>query len=251
MSPVMTRTPGVKSTPTMETRLRRRQRLERTAKLDQFFTHKRAKNIIDIYHRRGGPERVLAIRTPHRKIRIRVSNQVMTAVFPAWPSIVKQRQFSRPCEIENVSFKEPEAEFALKLLICAAHGESHIIKGLETATAKQLFYVGEMWMWLGEPNWATQFMQPVDLRDAVDKGIENLFWEAGGLNYIDGWPLLGIVVNRFHLEELAWFLSNTMIFSFNKDGNIVINEPIESLTQEQLVAVTNTWPKSKSRGSTH
>ncbi|KAH6893254.1 hypothetical protein B0T10DRAFT_268982 [Thelonectria olida] len=232
----------------LEPRLKERPRSQKIARVDQFFTFSRRDTMSD-FDAPTSPERTVRIKTTQtlvlragtRQVRINLDAEVMTAVFPAWPVIAGQGR-SGTCKIKNVSFDEPEAEFAIKLLVRIAHGEHQLQKSLETATAKQLFYVGEVWMWFGEPKVLHNTNAPFLPTNMIVKGVENLISKAEGLHKVQDWLLLGMVGERFYLESVIQAVCETIILSYRADGQMVVDKTLESMTPSQFIAIRELYP---------
>jgi hypothetical protein len=228
-------------------RLKEQQRYQKVPRYDQFFTGQR--DCAFHFDPPVAPEPVvksaLVLRAGTRKVRINYDAEVMMAVFPAWPDIA-QKGRSGVRVIKNVSFDEPEAEFAIKLLVRIAHGDHHLQNSLKTATGKQLFCVGEIWKWFGEPKFLLNSNEPFLPPDMIISGVENLINKADGLNKVQDWLLLGMVAERLGILSVAEAVAETIILSVRADGQIVIDKALESMTSSQFAAMREVYPNRQS-----
>ncbi|KAH7008426.1 hypothetical protein EDB80DRAFT_872229 [Ilyonectria destructans] len=159
----------------------------------------------------------------------------MAMVCPAWLDI-RHKARSGNVQIKNVCLDDPEAEFAIKLLLDISHGNKETRENLKTATARELFYVGEIFNWLGRPRFlrtpAMDLYRSRCLRrsnvsfippETIARGIQNLILQAKGLRMVEDWLLLGVVADRFGLSNVRKDVENAVVMSCRSDGSSIVD----------------------------
>lgn len=147
-------------------------------------------------------------------------------------------------DVIKAPWQDGAAEFALNILFNRIHHQDEVFRRLQAATARQLFYVGEVYEWLGRP----QSLSPKRISDrenpgkycmpsdGIQKAVDGLVKKAGRLYNISDWVLLGAVAARFELPDLKTEVRRNVILSFEQSHFDGQNLPFH-ITPEQWTAL--------------
>ncbi|KAL6402206.1 hypothetical protein AUP68_14674 [Ilyonectria robusta] len=188
-----------------------------------------------------------------QRVKFVLDPQNMAMVCPAWLDI-RHKARSGNVQIKNVCLDDPEAEFAIRLLLDISHGNKETRENLKSATARELWYVSEIYNWLGRPRFlrtpAMEFYRSRCLRpsnvpfippETIARGIQNLISQAKGLRMVENWPLLGVVADRFGLSNVRKDVENTIVMSCRGDGSSIID-------RARRVSTPGQWASLQSLG---
>lgn len=188
-----------------------------------------------------------------QRVKFVLDPQNMAMVCPAWLDI-RHKARSGNVQIKNVCLDDPEAEFAIRLLLDISHGNKETREDLKKATARELWYVSEIYNWLGRPRFlrtpAMEFYRSRCLRrsnvpfippETIARGIQNLISQAKGLRMVENWLLLGVVAERFGLSNVRKDVENTIVMSCRGDGSSIID-------RARRVSTPGQWASLQSLG---
>lgn len=148
----------------------------------------------------------------------------MAEVCPSWPEL-RHRSSNK---VIKAPWKDGATRFAFDILLKRIHNDADVSKKLKKATARELFYVGEVYNWLRQPRLLSSPRQRVtrskryDLRntavpsDLILKAKETLVTKAHGMCNLPDWLLLGAVAVRFDLPDLREEVNRNAILCFKQ-----------------------------------
>ncbi|KAF7558686.1 hypothetical protein G7046_g5484 [Stylonectria norvegica] len=181
------------------------------------------------YHISGNFLITMHVASRDQTVRFIVDLRKLEAVCPAWHTILIDEGV--PNKGILVPWTDEEAEFALFIILHLAAGAQHQRKQLRTATARELFYIAEMYEWMGRPRHPTRSRGQLKLglsrldtessflpADVVRDGIENLIREAAELCRVENWVLLGIVATTFRLRSIEAAVKRALVLFSTPDS---------------------------------
>lgn len=148
-----------------------------------------------------------------KHFKFKVSSRCLKDVCPSWAHSVNSFDDNGVCQI---AWTQPEAKFALQLVLELAHGDEKGRRFICNSTSTKLFYITELYEWLGRPQYlpspnkrtktrkpekgkykAITFMPKADIQEAVKK----LSLPITKTPKHSDWILLGMVAKRFELQD--------------------------------------------------